>query len=31
MMNKYSEVYEAAVMSLVYKAEQTVCQNLFTR
>jgi hypothetical protein len=31
MMNKYSEVCEAAVSSLVYTAEQTVSQCLFTR
>jgi len=31
MMNEYSEVYEAAVRSLVHTAEQTVCQRLFTR
>jgi len=31
MKNKYLEVYMAAVMDLVYKAEQSLCQRLFTR
>jgi len=30
VMDKYSELYYAAVWSLVYKAQQTVCQFLFT-
>ena len=25
VMNKYSELYSAAIWSLVYKAQQTVC------
>jgi len=31
MINKYSELYQAAVRSLVYKATQAVCQLLFCR
>jgi hypothetical protein len=31
MMNKYWELYEVALSSLVYTAEQTVYQILFTR
>jgi hypothetical protein len=31
VMNKYLEVYEATVRSVAYKAEQTVCQLVFTR
>ena len=30
VMNKYSELYYAAVRRLVCKAQQTVCQHLFT-
>jgi len=30
VLNKYSELYYAAVRSLVYKAQQTECQLLFT-
>jgi len=30
LMNKYTEMYYAAVKSLAYKAQQTVCQLLFT-
>ena len=31
VVNKYSELHWVAVRSLVYTAEQTVCQLLFTR
>jgi len=30
VMNKYLELYYAAVRSLVHKAQQTICQLLFT-
>jgi len=31
VVNKYSELHWVAVRSLVYTAEKTVCQLLFTR
>jgi len=31
MIKKHSKLYKVAVRSVVYRAQQTVCQNLFTR